>query len=126
MDLLKNIKLINADESEVSSNNVLAGKSFICLYFSAHWCPDMTPMENKIGSSNLVPNRGFTPILKEFYDQVKTEGVEIIFISSDESHEDMISYMKESHGDWFAVEHGSGVVKGLKDRFSGSIHPHLM
>ena len=126
MDLLKNIMLIKADESKVSSNDVLAGKSFICLYFSAHWCPDMTPIENKIGSSNIVPNRGFTPILKEFYDVAKTEGVEIIFISSDESHEDMISYMKESHGDWFAVEHGSGVVKGLKDRFSGSIHPHLM
>ena len=124
MDLLKNIKLIKADESEVSSNDVLAGKSFICLYFSAHWCPDMTPMENKIGTSNLVPNRGFTPILKEFYDKVKTTttnivGVEIIFVSSDNSHQDMISYMKESHGDWCAVEHGSNVAKRLKERFSG-------
>ena len=79
MDLLKNIKLIKSDESKVSSTDVLAGKTFICLYFSANWCPDMTPLENKIGLSNLIPNRGFTPILKEFYDKVKTEGVEIIF-----------------------------------------------
>ena len=79
----------------------------------------MTPLENKIGSSNLIPNRGFTPILKEFYDKVKTEGVEIIFVSSDDSHQDMISYMKESHGDWYAVEHGSIEAKGLKERFSG-------
>ena len=119
MDLLKNIKLIKSDESKVSSTDVLAGKTFICLYFSANWCPDMTPLENKIGSSNLIPNRGFTPILKEFYDKVKTEGVEIIFVSSDDSHQDMISYMKESHGDWYAVEHGSIEAKGLKERFSG-------
>lgn len=119
MDLLKNIMLIKADECKVPSNEILAGKSFICLYFSAHWCPDMTPIGNRIGSSNIVPNRGFTPILKEFYDQVKTEGVEIIFISSDESHDDMIGYMKECHGNWCAVEHGSAIAKGLKDRFSG-------
>merc|ERR1712211_211266 len=69
-----------------------SGKDIILIYFSAHWCP---------------PCRGFTPILKDFYEEVESEGVEIIFVSSDRSPADMISYMKESHGDWLAVEHGS-------------------
>jgi hypothetical protein len=43
---------------------------------------------------------------------VESEGVEIIFVSSDRSPADMVSYMKESHGDWLAVEHGSELGQG--------------
>ena len=55
---------------EKPTEEVLAGKKVIALYFSAHWCP---------------PCRGFTPMLGEFYDDVKANGgeMEIVFISSD-------------------------------------------
>ena len=43
---------------------------------------------------------------------MESEGVEIIFVSSDRSPADMVSYMKESHGDWLAVEHGSELGQG--------------
>ena len=84
MDKIKGQTLIKADGSKVQADDVLAGKKIICIYFSAHWCP---------------PCRGFTPVLKTFYDEVKNSGVEIIFVSADQSHNDMISYMKESHGE---------------------------
>ena len=29
-----------------------------------------------------------------------------------------IMYMKESHGDWFGVEHGSGLVQDLEKQFN--------
>merc|ERR1719335_1929874 len=51
--------------------SVLEGK-VVALYFSAHWCP---------------PCRGFTPMLKDFYETIKGKSLpfEIIFVSSDES-----------------------------------------
>merc|ERR1712213_186580 len=83
MDILKSVNLIKADGTKKPSSEALAGKDIILIYFSAHWCP---------------PCRGFTPILKDFYEEV--DGVEIIFVSSDQSHDAMVAYMKESHGDW--------------------------
>ena len=53
-------------------------------------------------------------------------GVEIIFVSSDRSPEDMVDYMKESHGDWLAIEHGSAVAQGLKQKFNVSGIPCLV
>ena len=47
----------------------------------------------------------------------EVEGVEIIFVSSDRSPADMEAYMKESHGDWWGVEHGSSTVEALKSHF---------
>ena len=47
----------------------------------------------------------------------EVEGVEIIFVSSDRSPADMEAYMKESHGDWWGVEHGSSAVEALKSHF---------
>ena len=47
----------------------------------------------------------------------KVDGVEIIFVSSDQSQKDMLSYMKESHGDWWAVEHGSSTAEALSTHY---------
>jgi nucleoredoxin len=94
--------LIKADGSKVLGSEALAEKSIVCLYFSAHWCP---------------PCRGFTPVLKDFYEEAKEQGVEIIFISSDEDSNAMMSYMKESHGDWYAFEHGN-LKKELSEKYN--------
>ena len=37
-------------------------------------------------------------------------GLEVVFVSSDHTPEDMKSYMHESHGHWLALEHGSDVT----------------
>ena len=39
--------------NDVSADKVMEDNNVICFYFSAHWCP---------------PCRGFTPILKTFYE----------------------------------------------------------
>jgi len=109
MDILKSVNLIKADGTKKPSSEALAGKDIILIYFSAHWCP---------------PCRGFTPILKDFYEEV--DGVEIIFVSSDQSQDAMVAYMKESHGDWWAVEYGSDPVKALKEHFGVSGIPMLV
>ena len=54
-------------------------------------------------------------MLADFYGEV--DNVEIVFVSSDRSPEDMLSYMKESHGDWLGVEHGSSVANELKQKY---------
>jgi hypothetical protein len=35
------------------------------------------------------------------------EPIEVVFVSSDSSPEELMAYMAESHGDWLAVQHGA-------------------
>jgi len=44
--------------NDVSADKVMEDNNVVCFYFSAHWCP---------------PCRGFTPILKTFYEVKCTE-----------------------------------------------------
>eukprot|EP00095_Tigriopus_kingsejongensis_P011284 maker-scaffold14_size734282-snap-gene-2.20 protein:Tk11284 transcript:maker-scaffold14_size734282-snap-gene-2.20-mRNA-1 annotation:"nucleoredoxin-like protein 2" len=111
MDKLSNKTVVKADGSTSTVTDIMANKDILCLYFSAHWCP---------------PCRQFTPTLKDFYDEVVDQGVEIIFVSSDKSPEDMVSYMKESHGDWYALNHGDDVCRELKQHFAISGIPALI
>ncbi|CAE8632823.1 unnamed protein product [Polarella glacialis] len=57
-------------EGEKDTTEVLAGKTHVLIYFSAHWCP---------------PCRGYTPALSEAYGKSAKAGKEtvIIFVSSD-------------------------------------------
>merc|ERR1711963_10040 len=109
MDSLTGQQLIKADGSSHAAEAALDGKDLVLYYFSAHWCP---------------PCRQFTPMLKDFYEEA--EGIEIVFVSSDRSAEDMTSYMKESHGDWLATEHNSAVANNLKQKYGVSGIPCLV
>jgi len=112
MDLIQGKSLQRGAElSSVTAADALAGKDIVCFYFSAHWCP---------------PCRQFTPILKDFYEEVSDNGVEIIFVSSDRSPDEMKSYLKESHGEWLSVEHGSELAQALKQNFGITGIPALV
>jgi len=93
-------ELLNQKGEKVNAEAELSGK-VILVYFSAHWCP---------------PCRGFTPILKDFYEELKDAGkpVAIVFVSSDRSEEDMKSYFNEHHGDWLCAQFGSEMGSMLK------------
>jgi nucleoredoxin len=97
MDLIKSQTFVRADGSTLEADTALSNKELVLIYFSANWCP---------------PSKSFTPILKEFYDVVAKEGVEIINVSWDQSSEEMLNYMKESHGDWLALKHDTDDSKG--------------
>lgn len=73
----------------------------VAIYFSAHWCP---------------PCRNFTPVLKQFYEQVIAAGeaFEIVFVSFDRSEQDLSNYLKESHGDWLYVPFGSPHIQSVQ------------
>ena len=62
--------------------NVLAGKQFVLLYFSAHWCG---------------PCRAFTPRLKGTYEALKLSrnDFECVFVSADQDEADFKSYHAE-------------------------------
>merc|ERR1712193_538089 len=109
MDALNGATLIKADGSKVEAEKALENKDLVLYYFSAHWCP---------------PCRQFTPMLADFYGEV--DNVEIVFVSSDRSPEDMLSYMKESHGDWLACQHNSAVANQLKQKYGISGIPSLV
>lgn len=113
MELFKGKTLFKKDGSHVRAEDVLAGKKVVAIYFSAHWCP---------------PCRMFTPFLAETYRKLKKDAIpaEIIFVSSDESSTDMLNYMKESHGDWYALEHGDELAERLMSQFKVSSIPSLV
>ena len=90
----------------------LGDKEVLAVYFSAHWC-------NPCGV--------FTPMLKDFYEEVLGEGgkLALIFVSSDRSEGDLESYFKDHHGDWFAVPFGDELAAELKKNCSVSGIPKL-
>ena len=94
----------SGDWTQVSAESALEAKKVVAFYFSAHWCP---------------PCRAFTPMLKDAYDEYlgEADDIEIVFVSSDRSPEDMKQYMKDAHGSWLAVQHNSDLAKSLKTKF---------
>ena len=79
---------LETKQGQKPTNEVLAGKEVIGLYFSAHWCP---------------PCRGFTPQLGKFYDSIKdAKNFEIIFVSSDRDASQFKEYYDEQAA-WAAL-----------------------
>uniref|UniRef100_T1J3B1 Thioredoxin domain-containing protein n=1 Tax=Strigamia maritima TaxID=126957 RepID=T1J3B1_STRMM len=97
MDSLQGKTLIRKSGEEVLADTALAAADIVCYYFSAHWCP---------------PCRMFTPVLAEFYSELKSsnKNIEVIFVSSDRTVQEMMQYMKEDHGDWIAVPFSDPLV----------------
>jgi len=73
------------EDGSVKTSDVLAGKTHVMIYFSAHWCP---------------PCRVFTPRLATAYKE-KTKNVEIVFLSSDRDEAAFSDYFGEMP--WLAL-----------------------
>ena len=54
------------------------------------------------------------------------EPFEIVFVSSDKSSEELMGYMKECHGDWLAVQHGTVLGQDLKKKYEVTGIPSLV
>jgi len=67
-----------------------------------------------------------TVLLKTSLQKAAALGVEIVFVSSDQTEEAMLEYMKEAHGDWFAVPYESKVAEELSKKYDISGIPSLV
>ena len=105
MEHLSGQTLVNKSKAKISVEDALKDKELVGFYFSAHWCP---------------PCRMFTPVLAEFYEEIKDNELpmEIIFVSSDRSEDALFDYMNSTHGDWLALPFGSPVAEKLKESFN--------
>ena len=112
MNVFRGIQLRKRSGMTVHPEEVLQNK-VVAMYFSASWCP---------------PCRQFTPILKEFYEDLleKELPFDIVFVSSDKTENDMDRYMKECHGDWLAVPFGHELIKELKKRYHITAIPKVV
>lgn len=73
----------------------------IALYFSAQWCP---------------PCRRFLPKLTKFYSTLKENNkpFEIVYVSNDNSRDEMVQYMSEQQMPWVALSYGHKLVEKLR------------
>ena len=129
MDLFRGQQLLKSNGSKIAAEYALKAKQYILVYFSAH-----------------VACRGFTPVLREFYEvsvkiessivksfihtefqAVKDKGVVVVFVSSDRTPEEMMNFMAESHStEWLAAPHESTLSDNLGAEFSVSGLPLLV
>jgi len=97
-------ELLTKTSGRVEGQEVVRGKKFIGLYFSAHWCP---------------PCRAFTPLLAEWYDKMKSEGkadeLEIVFVSSDSDEKSFQEYFGSMP--WCALPFRSPLGDQLSSEF---------
>merc|ERR1711934_1100299 len=76
-----------AKSGTINTNDALAGKKLVMIYFSAHWCP---------------PCRGFTPMLAEkFSKTAEANGIAVVFVSSDRDQAAFDQYYDEMP--WYAL-----------------------
>ena len=82
--------IYNGRSLEQFEASALKGKKYLAVYFSASWCG---------------PCKKFTPRLVDWYKQQKAEldKFDVIFVSRDESKEDMVEYMKQDGMPWPAL-----------------------
>ena len=85
--------------------DALQGK-VVLLYFSASWCG---------------PCHQFTPILKDFYEEVTEQpdaNFEIVYVPGDRSVEEMMQYYQHEHADYLALDMSdASFVQYLNQRY---------
>lgn len=97
------VNLVNRKREQIKGAVVLSDK-IIAFYFSAGWCP---------------PCCEFTPTLKEVYAEMVVKRklpLEIVFVSCDRSEEEMMDFMTNMHGDWWAIPFDSSAIKLVVNR----------
>ena len=102
----------NGSELKRFEASALSAKKYLAVYFSASWCS---------------PCRQFTPRLVDWYKQQKAEldKFEVIFVSQDNSKEEMLDYMKQDGMPWPALKFANASSSPL-EKYSGRGIPCLV
>jgi nucleoredoxin len=81
--------ILKSKSGDISTKEAFIEKKVLGIYFSAHWCP---------------PCRGFTPVLANFYNKIKSDGnaaFEIVFVSHDSDETSFTEYWADMP--WLAL-----------------------
>ncbi|KAK0404801.1 hypothetical protein QR680_017636 [Steinernema hermaphroditum] len=109
-ELLADVELCRLDGKRTTGLRALEDK-VVAFFFSAQWC---------------APCRGFTPILKEFYEELEDCAFEVVFVSCDKSEHELLAYMADSHGNWLYVPFSSSQITLLTKRYNVDGIPMLI
>ncbi|XP_053394735.1 nucleoredoxin-like protein 2 [Mercenaria mercenaria] len=106
----------NEEEKEVPGRvlgqEALQGK-IVGIYFSASWCP---------------PCQQFIPLLCNMYDELlnRKANFEVVFLSFDKTAEDMESYFRQKHRDWYALPFDDPFKDELKAKYNVTAVPKFI
>ncbi|VDK48155.1 unnamed protein product [Anisakis simplex] len=109
-EVLSGCELRTQNGDVVTADDALKEK-IVGLYFSAHWC---------------FWCRRFTPTLKEFYEEVGNEEMEIIFVTADRNEKAMMDYYNDSHAKWLYIPFGNSHIDMLWKKYGVRTMPTLI
>mmetsp|Transcript_19543 Transcript_19543/g.24633 ORF Transcript_19543/g.24633 Transcript_19543/m.24633 type:complete len:150 (-) Transcript_19543:55-504(-) len=94
---------MNLSKAFPSLATPLSTSQVIGLYFASSWCPDCTPI---------------TPKLRMMYEgQSSDKKLEVVYVSSDNTEEQMKNSLSASHGQWSCIPFDSAERSELKRKF---------
>ena len=96
---------------ETAFEERLKDSKAVAIYFSAHWCP---------------PCQAFTPILTEASKEWRKEGLEVIFVTSDQNDETFKEYYAGMGANFLALPFGHDQIKVIKQKFNVQGIPTLI
>jgi nucleoredoxin len=104
--------IYNGSSLERLEASALKGKKYLAVYFSASWCG---------------PCRKFTPRLVDWYNgrKAQLDQFDVIFVSQDNSKEEMLEYMKQERMPWPALKFANASSSPL-EKYSGRGIPCLV
>jgi nucleoredoxin len=104
--------IYNGSSLERFEASALKGKKYLAVYFSASWCG---------------PCRKFTPQLVDWYNGHKSRlaKFDVVFVSQDNSKEEMLDYMKHDGMPWPALKFANASSSPL-EKYSGRGIPCLV
>ena len=94
---LEKVDLKSSDGGKVNFEELK--KKAVLVYFSAGWCNSC---------------KQFTPKIKKFYEEAKSEGLEVVWVSRDRSEKDQMDYYKTSLPEWPYVPYGENIKHMLE------------
>ncbi|XP_011830614.1 PREDICTED: nucleoredoxin-like protein 2 [Mandrillus leucophaeus] len=77
------------------------------------------------------PSRDFTQLLCDFYTALVAEArrpapFEVVFVSADDSSQEMLNFMRELHGTWLALPFHDPYRHELRKRYNVTAIPKLV
>ncbi|KAL4826172.1 hypothetical protein H8958_020289 [Nasalis larvatus] len=115
VDILGGRHLLTRKGAAVEAEVALQNK-VVALYFAAARCG---------------PSRDFTQLLCDFYTALVAEArrpapFEVVFVSADDSSQEMLNFMRELHGTWLALPFHDPYRHELRKRYNVTAIPKLV